>query len=133
LSGSVTIPAGERRAEIVVVPLDDGPPDVNSTVVLKLLADTNYIVGFPRSAAALILDQGAPHSGEGMLSDNIFHLSSSGPDGTWFHIDYSTDLTNWTTICTNQVVNGSIDFVDPDASGSPTRFYRTVPDPGPGN
>jgi hypothetical protein len=97
------------------------------------MAGTNYVLGFPRSAAALILDRGAPHWGEGMLSDNTFHLSSGGPDGAWFHIDYSTDLVNWTTICTNQVVNGSIDFVDPDAASSPSRFYRTVPDQGPGN
>jgi hypothetical protein len=133
LSGSVTIPAGERRTEIVVVPLEDGPPDLNSTVVLKLMAGTNYFLGFPRSAASLILDQGSPHIGAGMLSDNVYHLSSSGPDGAWFHIDYSTDLVNWTTICTNQVINGSIDFVDPDAASSPSRFYRTIPDQGPGN
>ena len=133
LSGSVTIPAGERRTDIAVVPLDDGPPDRNSTVVLKLMAGTNYVLGFPRSAAALILDQGAPRWGEGMLSGNAFHLSSGGPDGAWFHIDFSTDLINWTTICTNQVVNGSIDFIDPDAASSPSRFYRTVPDQGPGN
>ena len=133
LSGSVTIPAGERRADIVVVPIDDGPPDLNSTVVLKLMSNTNYVLGFPRSAAALILDQGAPHIGEGMLSDDTFHLSSAGPDGAWFHIDFSTDLVNWTTICTNQVVNGSIDFIDPDAASNPSRFYRTVPIQGPGN
>jgi hypothetical protein len=133
LSGSVTIPAGQRRAEIDVVPLDDGPPDINSTVVLKLMSGTNYVLGFPRSAAALILDQGAPRSGEGMLPGNAFHLSSGGPDGAWFHIDYSTDLINWTTICTNQVVNGSIDFIDPDTTSSPSRFYRTVPDQAPGN
>src|ERR1017187_7230704 len=34
---SVTIPAGERRADITIVPLDDGPPDITSTVVLKLV------------------------------------------------------------------------------------------------
>ena len=133
LSGTVTIPAGQRGADIAVVPIDDGTPDINSTVVLKLMTGTNYVLGFPRSAAALILDQGAPRSGEGMLSDNTFHLSAAGPDGAWFHIDYSTDLSHWTTICTNQVINGSIDFIDPDAAANPTRFYRTVPDPGPGN
>jgi hypothetical protein len=37
-------------------------------------------------------------------------------------------LVNWQPLCTNQVVNGSVDFIDPDASGQPGRFYRTVPE-----
>ena len=40
-------------------------------------------------------------------------------------------MLNWTPICTNQVVNGSIDFIDPDASTSPARFYRAVPEANP--
>jgi hypothetical protein len=36
-------------------------------------------------------------------------------------------MANWTPVCTNQVINGSIDFVDPDAAGNPSRFYRAVP------
>ena len=36
-----------------------------------------------------------------------------------------------TIFCTNQVVNGRIDFVDPDAATNPARFYRTVPEAGP--
>ena len=48
LPGAVTIPAGERRADITIVPLDDGPPDITSTVILKLIPDatgTNYLLG----------------------------------------------------------------------------------------
>ncbi len=131
LSGSVVVPAGERLAQIPVIPFDDGPPDLNSTVVLKLMASTNYVLGFPRNAAVLILDNGLPHPRTEMLSGNSFHLSTTGPDGAWFHIDYSTDLTNWNSICTNQVVNGLIEFVDPDASTNHSRFYRTVPEAGP--
>ena len=133
LTGTVTIPAGQRSAAIAVVPLDDGTPDIHSTVILKLMSGTNYVLGFPRSAGVLILDQGGPRPGDGILPDNTFHLTSSGPDGAWFHVDFSTDLVNWTTICTNQVINGTIDFIDPDAAGNPSRFYRTVPDAGPGN
>ncbi|HVV71374.1 MAG TPA: Ig-like domain-containing protein [Verrucomicrobiae bacterium] len=131
LPDSVVIPAGERSSQITVVPLDDGPPDINSTVVLKLLQSTNYVVGFPHRAAALILDDGAPHPRVEMLPGNTFHLSATGPDGAWFHVEYSTDLANWTPICTNQVVNGLIEFVDPDASPGHPGFYRTVPEAGP--
>lgn len=128
LSGSVVIPAGQRRVAVTVVPLDDGPPDLTSTVVLKLRGSTNYIVGYPRKAAALILDSQAPGTRSGLLSDGSFHLGAAGPDGAWFSVEYSTNLTDWTSICTNQVVNGSIDFVDPDAVSDHDRFYRTVPE-----
>ena len=62
-----------------------------------------------------------------VTADRCFHLKTDGPDGAWFHVDYSTDLTNWTSLCTNQVVNGSIDFIDPDAQGNQLRYYRAVP------
>jgi hypothetical protein len=134
LSGLVTVPAGERSAAITVVPIDDGRPDITSTVVLKLLPSTNsppdYLLGYPRNAAAIILDPG-PRPVSGVLPDKCFHLAATGPDGAWFHVEYSTDMVQWTPICTNQVVNGCIDFVDPDAPGSPTRFYRALPEAGP--
>jgi hypothetical protein len=131
LPGSVVIPAGQRRAEITVVPIDDGPPDLSSTVVLKLSGSTNYVVGYPQKAAVLILDSQWPHPTSGLLSDRSFHLGIPGPDGAWFHVEYSTNLMNWTSICTNQVIDGSIDFVDPDAPSDQSRFYRTIPEANP--
>src|ERR1019366_5057888 len=131
LPGLVTIPAGQRRAHITIAPLDDGPPDITSTVILKLVPDTtgtNYLLGQPRSAAAIILDSQSPRAVTGMISGSAFNVSAAGPDGAWFHVEYSTDLIHWTPVCTNQVVNGSMDFVDPDAATNPARFYRTVPE-----
>jgi hypothetical protein len=131
LPGVVTIPAGERRALITIVPVDDGPPDVNKTVIIGLTPSTNsppdYLPGFPRRAAAIIIDSDGPQPVAGILPDGCFHLAASGPDAAWFCVQYSTDLVNWTTSCTNQVINGSINFVDPDAAGNPSRFYRAVP------
>ena len=63
-----------------------------------------------------------------VLPDRCFRISSAGPDGAWFHIEYTTDLRNWTGICTNQVFAGSLDFIDPDAQQSELRFYRAVPE-----
>jgi len=131
LPGSVTLPAGERSAQITVVPIDDGPPDITSTVILKLLPDTNYIIGLPSKAAAIILDSNRPTLTSSVLPDLSFHMNASGPDGAWFTIESSDDLINWTPLCTNQVVNGSIDFIDPDAQTSQSRFYRAVPEAGP--
>ena len=134
LPGVVTIPAGECTARITVVPLDDGPPDITKTVILTLTPDTNlppdYVLGIPRKAAAIILD-GPPWPATAVLPDRCFHLNMPGPDGAWFHIECSPDTLNWTPICTNQVISGSIDFVDPDAAGSNARFYRAVPELSP--
>jgi len=100
-------------------------------VILKLKPDTNYVIGFPAQAAAIIIDSDRPSTTSSILPDYSFHMNASGPDGAWFHVEASTDLVNWTSLCTNQVVNGSIDFIDPDAQTSPNRFYRAVPEAGP--
>lgn len=127
LAGSVTIPAGEHGALITVVPIDDGPPEINMTVILKIKVSTNYYIGYPGRAAAYILDGPQLRTSSELTLDRCFHLKADGPDGAWFHVDYTTDFVSWTPVCTNQVVNGSIDFVDPDAQGDQLRYYRAVP------
>ena len=131
LPGFVTVPAGQRYALITIVPIDDGPPDVNKTIILGLTPSTNmppdYLVGVPRRAAAIIIDSNGPRPPICMLPGNCFHFTTSAPDAAWFCVQYSTNLQNWIPVCTNQVVNGSIDFVDPDAPNDSSRFYRAVP------
>ena len=130
LPGFVTVPAGSAYALIPIVPIDTGSSNVSKTVVLTLTPSTNtppdYIVGFPPRAAALIWENWLrPPSA--VLADGSFHVTATGPDGAWFYVQYSTDLVNWSPVCTNQVFQGSIDFVDPDAPSSASRFYRAVP------
>jgi hypothetical protein len=131
LPGEVTIAVGQAYALIPLVPIDDGRPDINRTAVLRLSASTNqpasYALGVPRAAAALIIDSNGPRALTAMLPGGAFHLYADGPDGAWFRLEYSTNLLNWTSLCTNQVFNGAIDFVDPDASADQQRFYRAMP------
>jgi len=131
LPGVITLPAGQRQAAISIIPLDDGPPDLKSTVVLRLEAGTNYEVGFPTAAAAIILENPSARASTGLLPGNLFHLCASGPDGAWYDVESSTDLIHWTAVCTNQVINGGIDFVDPAPASQPACYYRTVPESGP--
>ena len=130
LPGFVTVPAGSAYALIPIVPIDTGASNVSKTVVLALTPSTttppDYIVGFPPRAAALIWENWL-RSPSAVLPDGSFHLTAIGPDGAWFYVQYSTDLVNWSPVCTNQVFQGSIDFVDPDAPNSASRFYRAVP------
>ncbi len=135
LPGTVTIAAGERSAQITVVPTGVASPRAISTVILGLMRDTNvppdYVVGIPPKAEAIILNGDHPWPTTAALADQTFHLNATGPDGAWFHIECSSDLVNWTALCTNQVVGGSIDFLDPEASANAVRYYRAVPEFGP--
>lgn len=137
LPGSVTIPAGAAAALIPVVPLDNHATNDALTVILSLKAATNqppaYQLGYPTRAEAIIVDYW-PRALPWRLADQTFHLSTNGPDGAWFCLQNSSDLLNWTNVATNQVVNGSIDFADPDAPHTAVRFFRTVPQAtAPGN
>jgi hypothetical protein len=131
IPGFVTIPSGNRNAVITIMPIEDGPTNVIKTVILTLEASTNtpadYVVGYPPSAAVIILDSTDPRATAGLLPDRSFHLAMSGPDAAWYSIEYSTNLTSWTPVCTNQVINGSIDFVDPAPLDARARYYRAVP------
>jgi hypothetical protein len=138
LSGLVTIPAGERKAPILVVPRGDRRLERIETVILKLLPppaepDTppEYLVGYPNRAAAIIVDSFWPRPITAALADRCFHLGADAIDGAWYRIEYSDDLLNWTPVWTSQVVQGTIHFVDPEAQDSPTRFYRAVPEAEP--
>ncbi|MGA3269070.1 MAG: Ig-like domain-containing protein [Verrucomicrobiota bacterium] len=135
LPGFVTVSAGEHNAFITIVPVDEGPSNSIKSVILTLTASTNtppdYLIGWPPKAAAIIIEGIGPRPVASLLPGGCFHLAAPGPDAAWFCIQYSTDLVNWTAVCTNQVINGSIDYVDPDAQGSPARYYRAVPVAGP--
>ena len=127
LPSFVTIPAGARSALITVVPVDAGATNVNKTVVLTLTTNADYTVGFPRSAAALIIDSNGPRPATGLTPGRYFHLTATGPDSAWYCVETSSNLLDWTAVCTNQAVNGSIDYVDPNSPAKGAYYYRAVP------
>ena len=134
LPGSVNISAGSAYAHIPVVPIDNDSNNIPKTVILSLQPDTNtppdYLVGIPPCAEAVIFYQW-PGPVSAMLPDGGFQFSGSGPDGAWFVLQNSTDLVNWTSTATNQVFDGSMEFVDPGAVLNPVGFYQTIPLAGP--
>jgi len=129
VTNSVTIPAGDAFALIPIVPIDNGTTNFVRTVIITLAPDTNappdYIVGERACAEAVILDNWRRPL-PSFLPDGSFHMTASGPDGAWFIVQTSSDLQNWNSISTNQVFEGSIDFIDPDAANHASGFYRTV-------
>ncbi len=137
LPGQATIPAGRRAARIELLPIDDSIPERIETVLLSLQppplaspgSPTAYQIGFPGRAAALILDNDQPRPPCRRLGDGMFHLCAPGTNGYSFCLHASTDLVNWTPLCTNVVTDGAVHFVDPDASEFGSRFYRVSPQP----
>jgi len=138
IPNSVTIPAGQRYALITIVPLDDANnTNRYDTVVLSLLAlptsfdsPLAYSIGSPGRAGAVILEDNIlpitrplVHS----LTDNVIHISLPATNGMNFCLEVTTNYINWTSICTNTVLKGSAQFVDPDGSVNPNLFYRIVP------
>lgn len=135
LPGMVTIPAGRWAAEIKVVPVDDLLPEPLETVVLRLCVPPAttasvppYLVGYPGRAAGVIVDNDAQRPATSVLSDRCFHVMRSGTNGTSWRIDCSTNLVDWTPVCTTTVTDGAIHFVDPDADDLTQRYYRALPD-----
>jgi hypothetical protein len=141
IADNVTIPAGKHFALITIVPLDDVDPvwHFYDTVALALKAPTNtpppYRVGWPGKAAAIILEDrdlgtNGPVVGY-CLPDHCFRFSQPWTNGLSFCLQVSTNLVNWTSICTNTVTKGSAQFVDPEAGDFDHRYYRAVPATGP--
>lgn len=133
LPGSVSIAAGSDVGLIPIVPIDHGVSfDAAKTVVLTLTPDSSasplpgYILGCPSRAEVLILYKW-PFLPPVALPDGSFQLSGSGPDGAWFTVESSPDLQNWTPICTNQIVDGMISYMDAPVPGNPQLFYRAIP------
>lgn len=60
LSGTVTIPAKQTRATIVVRPIDDTLRDPAETVVITLVPSSAYALGSARSATISIADNDSP-------------------------------------------------------------------------
>ena len=117
------------------MPIDNGATNFVKTVVLTLTPDTNtppdYLVGIPAHAVALILDNWPwPRPLPFLLADGSFLFNANGtnggPDGAWFTVQNSSDLQNWTPVATNQVFQGSVDFVDPNAPDNSSGFYRIL-------
>ncbi len=64
-------------------------------------------------------------SGTGMTT-NGFTIQLSGPAGSNFVIQASTNLKNWTPISTNPAPTGSVSYTDASAKVLSGRFYRAL-------
>jgi hypothetical protein len=140
IANDVTIAAGQRYALLTVVPLNDNDSAYRSydTVVLGLTAPSNtppaYRIGSPSKAGAVILEEDVlpivPPTIRNLSGQSV-HVSLPAGNGVNFTLQTSPDLVNWLPVCTNTVLKGSAQFLDPDGAISPNLFYRIVPSDPP--
>jgi hypothetical protein len=64
-------------------------------------------------------------AGTGMVA-NGFQIHLSGPSGSNYVIQASTDFKNWTSISTNAAPTGSVSYTDAAATNLPFRYYRAM-------
>jgi hypothetical protein len=133
----VEIPAGQRSARVVIVPIDDRLPEKLESVVICLRPSPaanilpGYVVGQPGQAAAVIADNDTPDIRCISLSDGVFHLCQPAPDGQCFRIECSTDLREWRVLGTVTALDGAIRYADAEGLAYERRFYRAIPVPCP--
>jgi hypothetical protein len=116
-----------------VSPIDDAFREGIETVVFHLVPSPTamlptYIIGRPSEAAAIIIDNDVPRPGTRKLSDALFHLCKDATNGFTYRLECSTNLVDWTVMETNVVTEGAVEFIDPEATTAPARFYRVVPE-----
>jgi hypothetical protein len=75
----------------------------------------------PISNAVTVLTVVSP--GTGMFADG-FHVQLSGPSGSNYVIEASTDLMSWTPLATNSAPSGTVSYTDTEAIKLPLRYYR---------
>lgn len=61
LSGSLTIPAGQSSANILVTPIDDNVYEGSETVIVNLSGTADYSLGVSSSASVVIADNDKPN------------------------------------------------------------------------
>jgi hypothetical protein len=62
----------------------------------------------------------------GLLPDNTSFLTLSGVSNVSYRIDGSTNFINWDPLTNLPNPNGTVLFIDRDATNFPSRFYRAV-------
>jgi hypothetical protein len=131
ITSPLMIPAGQRSARIVIQPLDDNRPEPVETVMVRLLendgAGVGYVLGQPRRAAAIIVDNDHPRPASIRLKDGRFNVCLLVNLDHCFRVETTRDFKLWTPVCTVPVNEGMVHYVDPDAPTGSQQFYRLVP------
>ena len=139
-SVTVTLQAPDTNAALYYT-LDGTLPTTNSFLYSAPLLLTNSVTltanafetNFNNSVAAsalFIVEPGIIFTSTGFSPTGAFQLGFAGVPGGDYVLQATTDLSDWTSIATNQATNDLFELFDPNATNFPYRFYRVL-EPSP--
>lgn len=102
---SVTIPAGDVSARILITPVDDLEPEPAETVIVTLASSARYELGNPRSATVTITDNDTPPPQGVVLRERFAYPDGplvSAPESPWRTHSGQTNEAN--------VLNGQLEI-----------------------
>jgi hypothetical protein len=134
----LSVYTGEVLTNLTVIAANDDLPGGGSasSVTFSAMAGTTYRIavdGFEGASGnvQLNLDEIATSQLSRKWTQapglRTVTMPNQGAAGCWFLIQTSTNLTDWTTLSTNQIGAGTMNLVLPTDFTSPARFYRAIP------
>ena len=97
---------------------------VSNVTVSAFAADTNFYNSIVVSA--LFSVQPLYFTATGFLTNQQLQLGFMGVAGSNYVLQASTNLTTWTPLSTNNTATNWFNFLDPNATNYPYRFYRVL-------
>ena len=120
-SGNTDI-VGATNTTLIVSNVQSSQAGTYSVVVSAI---TNTFIPPATFSATLSVQSTAPVLSEPrLLSASEFQFLLTGESNVTYAIQFSPDLTNWTTFTNVLQSNGSVTVTDPAAATEPRRFYR---------
>ena len=96
----------------------------NSTTVTASAFGTNFNNSV--AVSGLFIVQPLYFTSAAFLENGQLQLGFDGLAGNSYVLEATTNLVNWVPVSTNMATTNLFNFVDPDASNFPYRFYRVL-------
>lgn len=88
---------------------------------------TNLAGAVTSSIAMMYFDTPPVHATNSFINGwGLFQSQWLGPTGSLLTVQVSTDLTNWSPVCTSAATTGFINYTDSMSAGLSQRYYRTL-------
>jgi len=131
---NVSVQAPDTNARVYMT-FDSSLPTTNSVLysgAFNLISNLTLSASAVRTgyvnsavATATFIVQQLAFTGQD-FSNGMFHMQFSGVPGSNYVLLTSSNLQNWSPLLTNPAVTNLINFIDPNASNFPARFYRVL-------
>jgi len=123
---------------LIYYTLDGSLPTTNSALYTgpfnllnsATVSASAYATGYVNSvaASAIFLVQPLHFTAQGFTTSG-FQLGFAGALGSNYVLQASTNLLNWTPISTNTALTNFFNWLDPQATNYPQRYYRVLRQP----